>query len=261
MSPSEDDLRAVLHDGADAHVDVEQLVLGARAAAGQRRIRMLSAAAIVAVVAGGGVGGALIANSGGGSKSSAQSTPLAGQALGAAGAATNSSAARPAPLFGLEKGLASCPATVPVTPQPDRTAASSTSAQLFAKPIASLVVCAYTVTPHPTTSGPEPESLLLSGAQARRVVASLENAPKAPPHGVMCPDIRGAEQRALLLIGRTRSGAPAGQVTVSLALSPCEVRVTNGTAVRFAWTPPAALAQLLHSAGTVPVPAPSSSPS
>src|SRR5439155_8122953 len=64
MSPSESDLRAALHDGEGGNLDVDQLILGARAHAAQRRMRLLSTAAVVAVVASAGVGGAALLRSG-----------------------------------------------------------------------------------------------------------------------------------------------------------------------------------------------------
>lgn len=245
MSPSESDLRAALQRGEGDDLNVDQLVLAARAGAAHRRARLLSAAAVVAVVAGAGVGGALIANAGGSHPSSgtadgaALPVPVVGRNPSA------SSAAVPAPAYGAQSnaGLACSSVAYAVR----RPAASSLAADapLFREPVDTLLVCSYTLSAahYPSQASP-PSAVLLRGSQARQVVASLESAPKARPSGV-CPDIRSAIQHELVLIGYTSTQSAAGTVTVSLAASPCDVLVTNGRTTRYGWNPPAAVAKLL----------------
>lgn len=280
MSPSEFDLRAALHDGEGDDVNVDQLVLAARAGAASRRARLLSTAAIVAVVAGAGVGGAVLASSGNDSNTSPTAAAGAArmpeahtrlaprQTVGAGASGGVADAPAPVPAYGAAAGTASqCPGAIDAARQPV-TAQLDVNAPLFSKPVRTLVVCSYSAYPTATKakSGAGPASFTLRGADARLVTDSLEAAAKSPPKG-MCPDIRSAAQRNLVFRGFSSTGAPAGEVTVSLAFSPCDVRVTNGHTVRYGWNPPAVVARLLgraalaEAAASPATPRPSSSPS
>jgi hypothetical protein len=275
MSPSEFDLRAALHDGEGDHVNVDQLVLAARAGAASRRARLLSTAAIVAVVAGAGVGGALLASSGndsrlantqaGGGVYGRAATAPPHEALGGAGTAGQGGAPVPAPVYGALSGAGSrCPPAADATLRP-AAAKLDADAPLFSRPVSTLLVCSYQLATR-AKSAASPTSVTLHGADARLVTASLEGAAKTPPTG-RCPDIRSATQRNLVFQAFSPSGASAGEVTVSLAFSPCEVRVTSDNAVRYAWVPSEAVARLLartalsEQAASRNQPTPSSSPS
>ena len=280
MSPSEFDLRAALHDGEGGELNVDQVIQHARARVTQRRVRLLSGAAIVALVAGVATGGALLAGAGNGShqnsaneqgaETSARSaaggqgakhrTPV--EAGGAAALSTAVPGPANAPVLQGTAGATSCPRRPPPALPGGRSPEQlGTAGPLFSKPVASVVVCGYgsTVT---RVSAPNrnPARLELHDGAATRLAASLENAAKVKPR-VMCPDYRTADAQQIAIIGITADGKQAGIVTTTIGLPACDVEVTNGTAIRYNWTPPADIARqlaALNPVGVVVSPGPSS---
>ncbi|WP_375491619.1 hypothetical protein [uncultured Jatrophihabitans sp.] len=253
MSPSENDLRAALRRGegdATQDVDVDRLVAAGRDRATQRRVRLLSGAAVVLVVAAAGTGGALIW---GGSDSAQQTSGAsAGKAAGSrAGGATQA-----APATGAAAGA--CPAAAParVAPRPGAAnpggltpgagggtgQAAGAGGALFAKPVARLVVCAYPEGSSPAAQ--RPAGITLTGAQADTLRTSLEDAAKTRPTGA-CPLLVRADERQLAIVGVTADGTKLPVVTTTVNAVSCRVVVTNGTAVRYGWTPPASLGPLV----------------
>jgi hypothetical protein len=279
MSPSEFDLRAALHDGEDGDLNVDQLIERGRARVTQRRVRLLSGAAIVAVVAGVATGGTLLATADNGSKPSlanaqdagrtaaAAPGPAAASGGGAAGGAAVSGPRAPAsPMPSSAQPAAAattaCPQTLPRYSPPGGGSPGQfgASGPLFSKPVATVVVCGYG-SGFSRVSAPThaPARLELHDGAAARLVASLESAPKVKPQ-VMCPDYRTADVQQIAIIGVTSAGTPTGTpVTTTIGLPACDVRVTNGTAIRYDWSPPADIARRLVvrnpvSAPVIPVP-------
>jgi hypothetical protein len=252
MSPTEFDLRAALHDGDDDNLNVDQLILGARARAAQRRVRVMSTAAIVIVVACAGVGGTLLVRSGSGTHSAASAKDADGHAnsaYGAGGSALAPPAAAPRGALA-EKTVGGCPAALPNLPNHrlpggGGTRQFDTSGPLFSKPVSTVVVCAYDMSLRAASRGAQhPARLVLHDGQATRLAASLENARKTRKQE-LCPNIRSADQRQIAVIGIGADGNRVGTVTTTLSEPACDVLVTNGTAIRYQWTPPKDLGNVL----------------
>jgi hypothetical protein len=127
----------------------------------------------------------------------------------------------------------SCPATVPryALPGGGSPGQFGSGGAMFDKPVSSVVVCGYRSATSPGT----PTRLVLTGGKAAELVRSLENAAKQPQPAV-CPAHRTAGP--LAMIGVTASGAPTTTVTISTSSTDCEPTVTNGTAIRYDWSPP-----------------------
>jgi hypothetical protein len=243
MSPSEFDLRAALHDGEGGELNVDQLILHARAHAAQRRARMMSAAAVIAVVTGVGVG--IAVTDGAGSSGNSDS---------AAGGAARSSAERPhGALYGQGKsapparagsgadesahaaGQAAppCPASLP-----RYGSANGSDARLFRTTVSSVVVCAYGTRSTQAAGSGKPVRLAFHDGAAKRLAASLEEAPTLPSTA-SCTALHNAQVHDFLIIGLDVNGGSAGTVSASLPNSPCAPAATNGRAVRYGWSPPA----------------------
>jgi hypothetical protein len=261
MSPNEFDLRAALHDGddGDSALDVDQLIHSARTHAAQRRVRLISGAAIAAVVAGIATGGTLLATSGNGPSHTGaeRAAGSAGQhserVLSGGGGGVHASASRPAPARAAKSaarsvvaaseprpaGSVRCPSRLPQHLLPGGGSAGQFGAggPLFSKPVVATVVCSYGSAMQPPGRREHPARLVLTDGAAKRLAASLENAPKSRPQ-VMCPDIRGMNDHSIAIIGVTAGGAKVGTVTTTIGASQCDVMATNGTAVRYDWTPP-----------------------
>ncbi|HZC71954.1 MAG TPA: hypothetical protein VE442_14775 [Jatrophihabitans sp.] len=261
MSPSEDDLRSALHEGDSKSLDVDRLVLHARARVAQRRMHLLSGAAITVLVAAVGVGGAFLVNSGG-SESGSASGGLADRAGGAASLQHSAGKsdvrnapgvpAASTPVAGANAdrplvGAVACPQTLPnsLVPRGGGPGKAGARGPLFKKPVAAVVVCAYGSTLESVTqSGHYPVRLVLTGKPAQQLAASLENAPSIRPEG-LCPDYRLAAEQRIAIIGVDANGKQVGTVTTTVGRPPCDSEVTNGTVVRYAWTPPAWLERRL----------------
>jgi hypothetical protein len=112
---------------------------------------------------------------------------------------------------------------------------------MFAKPVSSIVVCAYP----PGAQTGRPRATVLTGAQAREFAASLEKAPTTRPTGA-CPQYISADERRLAVRAATSGGTPLPVVVTTINATPCRVVATNGTAVRYAWSPPLDLGPVLR---------------
>ena len=226
MSPSEADLRAALRDGEDdGRPDVDGVITRARAHRRQRRTRVLSSAAAVVVVAAAAVGGAVVwGGSNGGSAG-----PQAGSSPSAPPSATRTNTRG-------QVDAPHCPATFPRPSAPPT--GSSPTAAMFSAPVRTAVVCGYT---EPTAPGSAPSMYVFVGDQATSLVDSIETASKQRLH-VMCPDIVAAQKRQLAIIGVTAGGTALPTVTTDVSIPNCNQPITNGTAVRYAWKPPASVA-------------------
>jgi hypothetical protein len=256
MSPTEFDLRAALRDGEGDEPNADQLILHGRARVAQRRTRILSAAAVVAVVTGLGGGIALLAHGGSGGDSASNAggagaaSSQADSAYGAAGGTALAPAAGvPQAASSLaERGLSGtlqipCPAALPqyLLPGGGGTGQFGADSPLFGKPVRAVVVCAYGPAAKATDRGAaHPARLELADGAATRLAASLDATPSATATGPHCPSSPAGPYR-FAIIGLTADGARAGTVTAELTASGCTGQVTNGTAVRYGWSPPADL--------------------
>lgn len=234
MSPSEFDLRAALHDGEDdARLDVDHVVAGARGRLAQRRVRVLSAAAAVVVVAGAGVAAASIR--GGGSAPRAGS----GSPSSRGSAAPTPAATRPTPhrAAGASTPARACPETYPqvLLPGGGSPGQFGSDGAMFAKPVATLFVCGYGSGFTPGTVVPAVR--VYTGSSAAALAASIEKAARTPP-AERCPAIVLASQNRLVLAALATDGSRERVVTTTLTVPTCGVRLTNGTAIRYAWQPP-----------------------
>lgn len=249
MSPSEFDLRSALRDGegdGDGGVEVEALIATGDARRAQRRVQLLSSAAVVVFVAAAGTGGALLwGNGGNGHDSGGGSQQQLSRVSAANGGAAHPSSSEPA-----ASGAASgCPEALPrhLLPGGAGPGRSGSAAPLFTKPVASIVVCSYGITKQSVHQTPPiPARLVLTGSQAQQLRSSLENAARTPPR-TACPAILRADQRELAIIGVTAGGTRLTSITTTLNAVPCQVTVTNGTALRYGWSPPPALTEILRS--------------
>jgi hypothetical protein len=261
MSPTERDLRAALHDGEGDGLNVDGIVSSVRSLRAQRRRRMLNTAAAVVVVAGVAAGGTALVrsatgdstasdsaktNNGGAASAPGGASAQRGSAYGAANGTGNgglNSAPPPA-------GLPGCPASLPRYTLPGTSTPSTSAAggRLFSGTVRSAVVCSYgSLDAALSGNAPKPTRVVLTGNGAATLAASLENAARVRPK-VMCPQIRSADERSLAVIGVAADGARLGTVTTTMNMPACDVRVTNGKAVRYAWSPPPSLANRLAGA-------------
>ena len=246
MSPTEDELRAALHLGEGDALDADRVIRRAQAhgaAIRERRVRLASAAAVVAVVAGLGVGGGLILSRGSQTHSADRNAmnvpaPSAGEgkAAGNAGGGTSSAAA-------------ACPNTPPSPTTPTQGAAS-----LFPGSVNIISVCLYSraaqLEPKVATN-PQP-NLVISGADVQRLVTSINSA-STVRQALPCPLYRTAAAVDLVLIGVQPDATALPPVVTQYRQNPCNLAITNGTAVRYNWPPPAWFAsELDHYLSTVP---------
>ena len=277
MSPTEHDLRAALRDGEGDGPDPSRIVALGQQARAHRRTQLLNAAVITVIVAALGTGGTLLLNRDGHDQNSADKsaagpvdsrTGTFGGANAAGGSAASAGAARvprhPAPHAATQppaKGATDCPAAAPATPTAaPGTGTGNSSGPLFRGSPVRLAICVYA-----DTSGSRPAAIALTGPDAQAVAASLESAPTSR-RPVMCPNYRLAGERTALITGFGADGQQLGTVTASLDRPACAVVVTNGTQMRYGWTPPSELTTRLGpvdpggglSHGPVP---PASSPS
>ncbi|MEO9140036.1 MAG: hypothetical protein ABI345_13335 [Jatrophihabitans sp.] len=256
MSPSEFDLRSALHDGDDEPLDVDRIVAGGRARAAARRTNLVTAVVAAACVGLAATTGIVIANhddvgtatSADGVAGGAKLNPAAPQ-YGAKSAARDAVASNPSPSSasstgngGVEPraenspGPVACPTVLPRLTHPAR----PTPAPLFAGPSQSIVVCAYGTSLEARVGGGRPGRSILTGRDAQHLESSLEAASRTPV-AIPCPIIAMNSRREFAFLPVDSLGRTQAPITATLSAAPCNVTVTNGTAVRYDWTPPAAL--------------------
>ena len=112
---------------------------------------------------------------------------------------------------------------------------------LFSDPVVAVKVCAY-ASSTPTFV----PSTILTGGSASDLTKSLEQADKSLPASMKCPGgpvPTDGGSRSLVIIGVDKDGKQLKPVVATLS---CPTRVTNGTALRYNWTPPASVATLIN---------------
>jgi hypothetical protein len=257
MAPSEFDLRAALREGEGAGPDADLLIAAGQTRRAQRRTRLLSAAGVIIVVGGGAFGATQLGGRDGSGGGSSVAAAHGGQPRGpmqrlalrpnahsneAYGSANGGAAADVTSPAQAKLADISCPSAAPDYLLPGGGGLNSygASGRLFARPVASVVVCAYGTTFAMSDSPtPRPARLELAGPQAELLARSLELA-KLKSTAASCnvvPD-------RFAVIGVDASGKRDAS-TVSAELG-CGGKVTNGTAVRYEWTPPPDLARRLQ---------------
>lgn len=267
MSPTESDLRAALSDGEGDGVDADRLIASGRARQAQRRTHLVTTAAIVIVVAGAGTGIAALARGGGSSGDKISNQSLQNDRA-AAGGASAPTAAQPSSAAGSSNGekaadaAGGCPATLPryALPGGGSPGQFGSDGPLFSKPVRSVIVCSYGTmlsgSAPASASATVPGRVELTGSQATRLAASLNAAAAAPRPS--CARTDKSVARELAIIGIAADGSQVGTVTATSAPTGCTDQVTNGTAVRYNWTPPSDLQPIL--ATLTPTPGPGAIP-
>ena len=251
MSPSEHELRAALSDGEGPGLNADLIIGKAAAYQRQRRARMLSVVSATAIVAGIGVGAGFLVNSS--SSTSGSHSTNADKAdradrgdRGAVNGNVSAPIEAPAPPSsragvggGGATAAAACPAKLPRVSTPKSASADS----LFPSHVQAVVVCAYGSTVQATTAF-APASTSLTGSQATNLLKSLDDA--ATTRGGVCPDFRTARQpQQYVFFGIDETGTPSDPVVATVGDNPCQSVITNGKAVRYAWSPPSGLASIL----------------
>jgi hypothetical protein len=247
VSPTEFDLRAALHDGEGDGVDPDQVIAGGRRQQAQRRARLMSTAAVTVLVAAAGIGATVIWNHPGPNPSTSANGSNRYD-HGANSEALNGAALRPSrpQSSGLTraatpKAVEQCPDSLPryLLPGGGSAGQFDTAAPLFAKPVSSVVVCSYGTPAMALGSNPVsvPARLVLDGTPAARLVTSLEQADTT--RGTkFCPAPSTTVERELAIVGVTAAGKALDSVTANLSQPACDTVVTNGSALRYHWTPP-----------------------
>jgi len=249
MSPSEFELRDALRDGEGDGLDSDALIRSAVQIRHTRRVRLGAIAASVIAVGAIGTGAVQLVQNGSSSqasKSSADTGFGAEQSVPSApvnrGALPNQPSAGTAGGAGTTGGTdsqaATCPDSVPrlAVPGGGGTGQFGSGGPLFAGVVTQLVVCAYPVTKPPT-------SIVLTGAEAAGVAAGLNDAATAHNPAV-CP-YRTTGTGQLVLLATTAGGRTLPPVVATLH---CIWTATNGTAVRYQWTPPPSLTGVVAAA-------------
>jgi hypothetical protein len=256
MSPSEADLRAALQHGDDGNLQVNaDAVIAEAQAIRARRVRILSGTAAAVLVAAGAVGLAVIRSdgssptaahkgssalsdlSGGGQRATVPQQPEAtrapSDAVPAAGGAHRNAST-----------TVQCPNTPPrlLVPGGGGTGQFGANDPLFAQPVDTLVVCSFSAA---DPAGTAPGRFVLAGRDATQVVAGLEGAHETP-NATVCDPGPTSTAKLLALIGVTADGTAMKPVTATVTQPACGIKVTNGTAVRYGWTPPAVLTAQLN---------------
>jgi hypothetical protein len=247
--PSEFDLRAALREGEGDEPDVNDVIYAGRARRAQRRSRILTAAGVIAAAGlvagvaqldGGGSGSGGGSDSAAGAQAAASSAPAGG---GGAGYGGNLVPATLAP--SARKALAdvSCPTAAPQYPLAGGGLSSGGgSAELFSRHVTSVVLCAYGPSFDAAGHAPRtPGRLELAGRAASRLANSLEKAPTTAPTA----SCSGASSQQLAVIPVDAAGNQLPPVTAQVSATACGAMVTNGTAVRYDWQPPPAVAKKL----------------
>jgi hypothetical protein len=245
MSPNEFQLRSALREGEGERVNPDTVIARARGmqqARHDRRVRYGSVAAAVAIVGGIGVVGGLALGGGHSNKTSSAGGGGNSDRAAKQGGAVVSKPNQPIP-----PGVASPAAAVPCPDSPPNLALPGSGGTgqfgahgpLFSGQVQSVKVCAYAS----GASGAAP-SMVLTGENATDVATSMEDAAKTLPTSTKCPGGPAAIDRgSLVIIGVDKDRNPMRPVVVTLG---CPTRMTNGTALRYNWTPPADITNLIN---------------
>ncbi|MDT4908896.1 MAG: hypothetical protein QOI69_2137 [Pseudonocardiales bacterium] len=252
MSPNEFQLRSALRDGEGEHVNPDTVIARARGmqqARHDRRVRYGSVAAAVAIVGGIGVLGGVVLGGGDNKTSSAGGGGVgssADQAQQGSRAASSAGPAKAAPRAPIAPGpvrdatAVPCPSSPPnlLLPGGGGTGQFGAQGPLFSKPVESVKVCAYAS----STVGVVP-STVLAGENATNLTKSMDESAKTLPASIKCPGVPAPTDRgSLVIIGLDKDGNQLKPVVVTLG---CPTRATNGTALRYNWSPPANITNLI----------------
>jgi hypothetical protein len=254
MAPSEFDLRAALRDGEGEGINPDNVIFAVERHRARRRAALLTAATVVALVGGGAAG---ISQLSGGSEAGGSNAGDAMSALRAGAGAISgrgpqhgterSAAGLPVPRASLplDQKLTSiaCPTGAPTYSVPQAPQRRDAATPLFTNAVAAVVVCSYGTTFGPTSGSTtrQPGRLTLAGGKAAALARSMEKASRDPK--LSCAAHAPARAQ-YAIIAVSPSGDPAGP-TVS-AQTGCNGVVTNGTALRFNWSPPPDIAARLE---------------
>ena len=247
MSPTEDELRSALHDGAGDVPDVEHIVFAATERRVQRRRLTLAVASAVIVVGVLGAGGTYLVQRGSPAQSSGSEfavngahAPAAPAAAGAAGAASGARGTMSSP-------STICPSNVPRTALPGG-GRRNIAVRLDRQAVHPAGGHRDGVRVSERGDAEQTHRVTLTGSDAKALAGSLENASKTPIRG-LCSDLRSVEQKTLAIIANTASGQRLPTVTTTINEPACAVRVTNGTAVRYGWSVSLSLSPKLKALG------------
>lgn len=249
MSPSEFDLRAALREGEGDAVNPETIIGLGRAARHRRRVQFGSVAAGIAALGLVGVGVTtfdngprdLDASGGGGSSVQYDSNKSAGGAAAPSRQFNQNlpgTGGRSAPEM---TSATNCPATPPLLAVPGGGGSGQfgSGSPMFARKVAAVKVCGY-------VRGNPAVSTVLSGSDATQLVRSVETAAtKRVPHAC-ASDLVDVQ---FVLYAVDAAGKTLDPVVARIG---CGGSATNGTAVRYDWTPPATITDLLRAPGPAP---------
>jgi hypothetical protein len=249
MSPNEFQLRAALRDGEGDHIDPETVIARARAvtqARHDRRVRYGSVAAVVAVVGGIGVVASVALSGGGNDNHTARNADSANSQGQDQGGGKN--AQQPIAPGALDDAAkVPCPTLAPNLKVPGGANGQfGAGGSLFSGPVEAIKICAYQQqrgVPVPDATG-QPMNTVLTRQLATELAASLDAAPKQRPT-TTCPLYQSANGKTIVIIGVSTSGQPMKPITATVAQNPCNLPVTNGTAIRYNWAPPASLSTFI----------------
>jgi hypothetical protein len=246
MSPNEFQLRSALRDGEGEPVNPDTVIARARGlqqARHDRRVRYGSVAAVVAIVGGiGVVGGVVLGGSGETSSASKGGGPSLdrGANRGAGGAVVSKPHAASVSEPTSAAAVIPCPDSAPelMLPGGGGTGQFGADGPLFSGPVLAVKVCAYAN----STSRVVP-STVVTGENATALAKSMEDSARTPK-SIMCPARPATtDPGSLVIIGVDAKGSPMKPVEVTLN---CPSRVTNGTALRYNWQPPANITKLIN---------------
>jgi hypothetical protein len=106
-----------------------------------------------------------------------------------------------------------------------------------------------------TRGGVRPVRAVLGVAESRLLVRSIETADTTHVARFCLPQ-RPATTRVLAFVPLTSSGARLPTVAATIEDPPCDLQVSNGTDVRYNWTPPPSLLRRLEALRPTAVVAP-----
>jgi hypothetical protein len=245
VSPDEFDLRNALREGEGERIDPDDVIAYAVAYRHARRVRIGSIAAGVVAVAGIGVGSvALVNDNGGGHRpEAAKSAPVVSGGVNMGSSprpldkrmAGGGGVARPT-LAGAGTASLACPEAPPrlMLPGGGGSGQFGSTGSLFSGAVGSVTICAY-------PQGSAPLSTVLSGPDADELTTSM-NAAATLPVPSACPANLTGVTLTVYAVGK-----PDGKAMDPVVVSPCGSMVTNGTAIRYGWTPPSSLTGFLAS--------------
>jgi hypothetical protein len=255
VSPTEDDLRSALRRGEGDLPDAGRVMARGAAQRDRRRSQVRAAVGgfvVVAAVAGG--GSLLVSGLNGGSHSGdagsaagKQTTATRRPAAGASAPQASSAGSARAAGGSVPGPSRACPPTLPrmMLPGGGSPGQFGSGGPLFAGTVASATVCDFG--PSTGIGVGAVTRIEFDGARARELAASMEAARKAPAATPACAGPYRPTHR-IVVLAVTTTGRPLATVTATYAGSPCSAGnqiTTNGTAVRYGWTPPADLLGVL----------------